>query len=474
MCRLFERGADSVGLDFLAHPFWDKYLEFEERVEAQDRIFALLDRIIHIPMHQYARYFERYRAMAANRPLTELVPEAILVQFREDIIRESGPKQKSERDIEQELRTRIDSFHLEIFHRTQTETTKRWTYESEVKRPYYHVTELDEAQLVNWRKYLDFEEVEGDYIRTKFLYERCLVTAANYEELWLRYARWMLAQSDKQEEVRNIYQRASCIYVPISRPTVRLYYAQFEESQGRSDVAVAIHEAILMNMPSHVETIVSLANVHRRQYGLQSAIEVLKKYIESQESTIYTRGALVSEWARLVWKVKGDSEAARQIYQGNEQLYLDCRPFWINWLEFEMQQPTSEGEEPARYQRVRAVFEDIRTKSRLSPALIKDLATTYFTYLKDRGGKDSMKEYMQLDREINGPFSIASGMKEKLAEDGQESTTQRRMVLENGHPGVEVNEAHIRQGGNPYTKYYAQQGEQPVNENQQVPVRYPA
>ena len=36
------------------------------------------------------------------------------------------------------------------------------------------------------------------------------------------------------------------------------------------------------------------------------------------------------------------------------------------------------------------------------------------------------------------------------------------MALENGHPGVEVNEAAIRRGENPYTKYYQQQGENPA------------
>jgi len=60
------------------------------------------------------------------------------------------------------------------------------------------------------------------------------------------------------------------------------------------------------------------------------------------------------------------------------------------------------------------------------------------------------------------PFSIQTTNKIKLAEDGKESTTQRRMVLENGHPGLEVNEAAIRRGENPYTKYYQQQGETPV------------
>lgn len=57
------------------------------------------------------------------------------------------------------------------------------------------------------------------------------------------------------------------------------------------------------------------------------------------------------------------------------------------------------------------------------------------------------------------PFSIQTVNKAKLAEDGKEATTDRRMMMENGHPGVEVDEAAIRRGENPYTKYYLQQGE---------------
>ena len=61
-------------------------------------------------------------------------------------------------------------------------------------------------------------------------------------------------------------------------------------------------------------------------------------------------------------------------------------------------------------------------------------------------------------------------MKAKLAEDGKEASTSRRMMMENGHPGVEVDEAAIRRGENPYTKYYQQQCEAPVPANEQVSV----
>ena len=398
--RLFERGASCVGLDFLAHPFWDKYLEFEERLEAHERIFPILDRIVHIPMHQYARYFERYRHLATSRPLNELLPADMLAQFRAEIMTE-GPD-RAELEIEREMRTRIDNFHLEIFARTQTETTKRWTYESEVKRPYFHVTELDEGQLVNWRKYLDFEEVEGDYSRIQFLYERCLVTCAYYDEFWLRYARWMLAQPGKEEEVRNIYQRASMLYAPISRPAVRLQYAYFEESVDRVEMAKDIHQAILLNLPGHIETIVSLANLSRRHGGLEAAIEVYKSQIDSVQCDIYAKAALVAEWARLLWKIKGSVEEARQVFQKNQHWYLDSRPFWINYLFFELEQPTSAETEQTQYKRIKQVHEDIRRKSHLPPLTIKDLSHYYMVYIQERGGKDAIKEYMTLDREVNG------------------------------------------------------------------------
>lgn len=398
---MFERGAKSVGLDFLAHPFWDKYLEFEDRLEAHDKAFAILDRIIQLPMHQYARYFERYRHLASSRPVTELAPADVLAQFRREI-QTDNPKLRSELEVERELRVRVDNFHLETFHRTQTETTKRWTYEQEIKRPYFHVTDLDEPQLINWRKYLDFEEAEGDYQRTAFLYERCLVAAAYYDEFWLRYARWMLAQPGKEEEVRNIYQRASCLYAPISQPAVRHQYALFEEMSGRVDVARAIHEAILINLPGHVETIVSWANLERRHGGLDAAISIYKAQLDSSQCDLAAKGALVAEWARLLWKIRGAPDEARQVFQKQQQWYLDVRPFWASYLTFELEQPTSAETEPAQYARIKQVHEDIRHKSRLPPQVIKDLSHRYMVYLLERGTQDAAKEYMTLDKEVNG------------------------------------------------------------------------
>ena len=53
-------------------------------------------------------------------------------------------------------------------------------FESGIRRPYFHVKELDSAQLVVWSRYLDFAERSGAHDQVVKLYERCLVACAGY------------------------------------------------------------------------------------------------------------------------------------------------------------------------------------------------------------------------------------------------------------------------------------------------------
>ncbi|KAI5294499.1 hypothetical protein KEM52_003874 [Ascosphaera acerosa] len=415
--ELFERGAACVGLDFLSHLFWDKYLEFEERLESTERIFAILGRIIQIPMHQYARYIERYRQIAQTRPVNELAPPELLAQFRAEVDGTSQglpPGSKNTPEIERDLRLRINQYHMDILSRTQAETNKRWTYESEIKRPYFHVTELDEGQLANWRKYLDFEEAEGNFARIQFLYERCLVTCAFYEEFWLRYARWMAARENTEEDTRSIYIRASTIFVPIARPAVRLQWAHFEEMSGRIDIAKDILSAVLMLMPGHLESIVAMANMVRRHDSYERAVEIYKTYLEDSSIDAQSKAMLIAEWANQSWRIKGSVADARAIFEANQQLCRDSRIFWESYLNFELAQPTGanagkdkgedEGSQPAR---IKHVIEAVRTQSGLDVASVRDLIYLYMGYLLQRGtGAAAIKEYMLLDREVNGPQSV--------------------------------------------------------------------
>jgi pre-mRNA-processing factor 39 len=403
--RLFERGASYVGLDFLAHPFWDKYIEYEERQEAHDKIFIILSRVIRIPLHQYARYYERFRALAHTRPLTEAVDTETLARFQAEVQNESaahGGQQRPELEVERDVRAKIDGMYYEVFTATQNEVTKRWTYESEIKRPYFHVTELEHSQLANWRKYLDFEEAEGDFDRIVCLYERCLVTCALYDEFWFRYSRWMSAQADKEEEVRNIYIKASIMFVPVSRPGIRLQWAYFEESCGRVGVALDIHEALLMKLTDCTEIIVSWANMQRRQNGIDAAIQVYKDHIDAPTVDLYTKAALISEWALAVWNGKGSAEDARAIFLKNAQWYADSRYFWQKWFQFELEQGLGGHLQESQGEKLKHVYTELKSRSRLSAAAKKELAQAYMSWLVQRGDKDAMKMFLEVDREVYG------------------------------------------------------------------------
>ena len=53
-------------------------------------------------------------------------------------------------------------------------------FESGIRRPYFHVKELDSTQLVVWSRYLDFAERSGSREQVVKLFERCLVACAGY------------------------------------------------------------------------------------------------------------------------------------------------------------------------------------------------------------------------------------------------------------------------------------------------------
>ncbi|KAK9388861.1 hypothetical protein V1515DRAFT_596281 [Lipomyces mesembrius] len=403
---LFDTAAEFVGIDFLSHTLWDKYIEFEERLERPDMVMQVLERVTRIPMHQYARYFERYTHLSASRPVEELTSQEEFDRVSAALSEELAQKDEKTlpTEVDRELRIRIQKLHVARFTEVQQETMRRWPFEAEIKRPYFHVKALDETELVNWRRYLDFEEIEGDFRRIRFLYEKCLVATAFYDELWFRYVRWLSAQEgDHREDIRNVYRQGSGIFVPIGRPAFRIAYAHFEEAECDYDLARDIFESILTELPGNIETIIARANFERRVAGVNSAIAVYTSAIESGSCDVYTRGALIAEWARILWTVKGSPEDARALFEQYADHYLDSKYFWINYLQFEIQLPTSSETEAERYRYVSKVHNDIRTKTRLPPLVIKDLSHIYMVYLLERGGPGTtIKEYNKLDIEVNG------------------------------------------------------------------------
>jgi pre-mRNA-processing factor 39 len=266
---------------------------------------------------------------------------------------------------------------------------------------------------------------------------------ALYDEFWFRYVRWLEGVGGHDEDIRYALQRASTTFIPIVRPAIRYHYSVWEESKGNISLARAILKAITFKMPQLVATYVYMAHLERRINGIDAGIASLQQSISSGKPDVYTCGALVAEWARIVWKVKGDANGAREIFSKFSEEYLDSKYFWINYFKFELDQPLEIGNPELTHERITDVFKQITEHARLPPLTVRDLTEEYMVYLlEQRTG--SVDQYILLDRETNGPFIVQTRRKKRLADDGNLDAVNKRIRLTNGHPGVEVDEEALK------------------------------
>ncbi|KAI8842741.1 hypothetical protein BJ741DRAFT_591751 [Chytriomyces cf. hyalinus JEL632] len=332
---VFERASQGVGHDFLSHTFWDKYIDYEENKQQDTaKVFAILERIIRIPLHQYSRYFEKYSQISVARPVEELIESEEFDRLTADI-RTAHPN-KTTSEIEQELRQKIHTIKSDIYLKTQESVHKRWAFESEIKRPYFHIKPLDDAQLGVWRKYLDFEEAEGDATRVYVLYERCLVACALYEEFWLRYARFLIARGDV-ERAQNVYYRAANLFLAPGRTECRLEFAAFEEEQGRVPEAAQIYSKVLENVPGHVESLFKYANFMRRHYGVEKGEDCYTSAI-GLATDDKSKGFLVAAKAKYIYNLKGSIDEARAVFLEGVPS-LESRYLLLQYFLFEINLP---------------------------------------------------------------------------------------------------------------------------------------
>lgn len=280
MRAFLERAVSHVGYHFYAHSIWDIYVDFERR-EAEiatenklARLAELLSRIVRIPMHQYAKYFDLLR----------------------DISRQLKPDEMSW------IKKGKDKSINSIYVSTQAETSRRWAYEQAFPRQYFHVLFVKEEDLQAWRRYLDFEESEGNLDRVRILYERAIIATSHNEEMWLRYIRFMQTVSSSlrihREEVSTLFRRA-CALLPIGRLEVRHLYAAYCESLGELALAHDIYMSILGAFPNSIQTILLFINFERRyaysqflaqgksvkkQAAVHQAVQLLMQYLDDENS----------------------------------------------------------------------------------------------------------------------------------------------------------------------------------------------
>ncbi|VDN05248.1 unnamed protein product [Thelazia callipaeda] len=277
---VYDRAIEACGMEFRSDKLWEEYINWELRNGETVRAGALFDQILSIPTLLYSNHFEKYKAFVNSNEPDRVVNQdeynEIFVKVEKDLhnvvngelflledytddsppdyIPENGeepPKKVLTRrkHCEEALR----ALRLEILERrnkkyldNEQEVSRRWTFEENIKRPYFHVKPLERAQLRNWRAYLDFEIECGDVARIIILFERCLIACALYEEMWIKYARY-LESIGESSRARNVFRRAVEVHLP-RKPNIHLAYSAFEEKNGNEHSVCDICDIIISNL----------------------------------------------------------------------------------------------------------------------------------------------------------------------------------------------------------------------------------
>ncbi|MFH4983177.1 hypothetical protein AB6A40_009886 [Gnathostoma spinigerum] len=217
---LYNRALEACGLEFRSDKLWEEYISWELNNNEPNRVGLLYDQLLSIPTLMYSNHFGRYQAFVNSNEPDQVVNQEeyneILKKAQEDLkkaqptelyieeefIDESPPdcipengeepprkvifRRKHSEDALRIMRQEIIERRRKKHVANEREVSRRWPFEENIKRSYFHVKPLETAQLRNWHDYLNFEIENGDTHRTIILFERCVIACAMYEEMWTK------------------------------------------------------------------------------------------------------------------------------------------------------------------------------------------------------------------------------------------------------------------------------------------------
>ncbi|XP_015968115.1 pre-mRNA-processing factor 39-1 isoform X1 [Arachis duranensis] len=433
--RLFERGLAYVGTDYLSFPLWDKYIEYEYMQQDWARLANIYTRILENPNQQLDRYFNSFKELAANRPLSELqtADEAAVVagaaseaadQTVEGEVRpdgaENSPKPVSAGLTEAEELEKYIAIREEMYKKAKEFDSKIIGFETAIRRPYFHVRPLNVGELENWHNYLDFIEREGDLSKIVKLYERCVIACANYPEYWIRYILCMEA-SGSMDLANNVLARATQVFVK-RQPEIHLFSARFKEQSGDIAGARAAYQLVHTEIsPGLLEAIIKHANMEHRLGKLEDAFSLYEQAIaiEKGKEHSQTLPMLFAQFSRFVYLASGNAEKARQILVEGVENVMMSKPLLEALLHFEAIQPPPKRVDMNYLESlvVKFIMPNPESPGVVSAAEREELSSIFLEFLNLFGDVQSIKRCEDRHAKLFLPHRSMSELKKRHAED---------------------------------------------------------
>eukprot|EP00940_MAST-03C_sp_MAST-3C-sp2_P000074 g74.t1 len=342
---VYERAVAACGTDPNASGIWNGYLTFEQKQpDGETRVCAIYRRIVTQTWQGGAVYWQLYLQILQQCSLSSITTDDELKTLREQMSAtesssSDATKEGEDAVDEATLRAKIIELRTSEYSVAANEAYKRASYEMGIKRPYYHVKALDDAEIENWIAYLVFEETQSSdgshHEVVRNLYERCLVPCANIPKIWIRYVRWMEANDAYSvSDVESVFERACSLFVR-NLPEVHMERALWYESRGNRDEAEKIYIKLTSSIaPGLLESIVRFANFKRRQGNWEGADTV---YVDAIEATTdpATKAFLCVQRASFLRASAGDtSRVALAAYEAALSAVPTDKHLWSAYIHF--------------------------------------------------------------------------------------------------------------------------------------------
>ncbi|KAF3449858.1 hypothetical protein FNV43_RR05937 [Rhamnella rubrinervis] len=327
--RLFKRGMSFVGKDYLCHTLWDKYIEFELSQQQWRSLAHIYIEALRFPTKKLHRYFDSFKRLAMlweeemgcrgtsavdflSEPLTDEVHKCYQDDQISCVIKDLL-EPSSGLGVSKALQKYL-SIGERLYQEAHQLNEKIGSFETKIRRSYFHVKPLDADQLENWHQYLNFVEMQGDFDWTVKLYERCLIPCANYPEFWIRYVEFM--ESKGGREIANYaLDRATQTFLK-RVAVIHLFTARFKEHKG--DVLGAREAFLHCETESDsniVENITAMANMERRLGNFMEASKIYEEAIEmaAMKKKLHILPVLYIRFSRLKYMITSSADVARDV-----------------------------------------------------------------------------------------------------------------------------------------------------------------
>lgn len=375
--KLFKTAIDAAGMEFKSNKLWDAYIQWEKSLGNLKKVTEIYDRLIATPNQQYIKNWTKFKEhLESNSPADvlsteeymkamhelDIVPPGMVTEedlsihtaipaldivnkdedniYKSDFNEELSECEKSIQKNSDLIRSKVISDRETKFLLTANEIKKRWKFEEAIKRPYFHVKPLEKTQIRNWKEYLDFEIGEGNHKKIVFLFERCMVVCALYEEFWQRYIDYV--EEKDIEHTRSVYSRACNIHL-LTKYNMHIKWAVFEEKQKKYENASQILIDIDRNFPGMIlitQHRIGLARRMKRFDEIESIYENAIKAADRIEDKIFYS----IKFSHVLAKFCGDKSKARLVLLDALKLGKKQKRLYLQLLDLEMHYGSVEDE----------------------------------------------------------------------------------------------------------------------------------